>query len=137
MEGESLNLNIIYPSSVQTFAKPCCYLAFLRCSILFRVRLSVTEIPVPFQSFLFLKTWCLSLYHVNFTIIARGFWPGRFRFPKLWLLSILIWDISMFSLLLMASKTISSVSSVFVSVNPWISKQFLREYCSWSSAFFF
>ena len=111
----------------QTFAKPCCSLAFLRCSILFRVRLSVTEIPVPFKSFLFLKTWCLSLYRVNFTIIARGFWPGPFRFPNLWLLSILISDISMFSLLFITSRTISSVSSVFVSINPWISKQFPKD----------
>ena len=48
-----------------------------------------------FQKFLLQKTWCLSLYRINFTIIARDFWPGRFRFPNLWLLSILIWEILM------------------------------------------
>ena len=123
---------IIFPSSVQTFEYSCCSLAFLSASILFWIMHSVTEILL---FLLFLKTWCLSLYRVNFTI-AHGFWPGTFRFPSLWPLSILIWDISMFYLLLMIYKNISSVSSVFVSVSPWISKQFLCEYCSWPSAFF-
>ena len=74
-------LNIIFPFSVQTFPKPRCSLAFLRCFILFRVKFSVTETPFSFKSVLFLKTWCLSLYRVNFTIIAHGLWPGPFRFP--------------------------------------------------------
>ena len=55
-----------------------------------------------------------SFYRVNFTKIARGFWPERFRFYNLWLLSVLIWVISMFSLLLMTSKIISSIFPVFV-----------------------
>lgn len=106
-------LYLIFLSSVQTFANPWCYLAFLRCSILLWMSFSVTEIVLPFQRFLFPKTWCVPMYCVNFTIIARGFWPRSFRFPNLLLQSIRIWDISVFDFLLLTSKTISPVSSVF------------------------
>ena len=74
-------ITIILPSEVQTSLKPYSYLASFSFVIRKEVKLSVTYIFVPLNFLLFMKTFFLVLYLVNFIIIARPFLRVLFLLP--------------------------------------------------------
>ena len=75
------SITIILPSEVQTLLKPYSSLASFSFVIRKEVKLSVTDIFVPLNFLLFMKTFFLVLYLVNLIIIARPFLRVLFLLP--------------------------------------------------------
>ena len=67
------SITIILPSEVQILLNPYSSLAYFNCAIHKEVKLSVTDVFVPLNVFLVMKTFFLMLYLVNLIIIAQHY----------------------------------------------------------------
>ena len=135
----------IFPSWVQTLFTESCLTSSLTSCCLFDVKLSrIMKIflAVFIKSFRALYTCWRSLYLTNMTMIGLGVdlceseeLSTRGLGWIIWLLSMMCGGIPSFSLLLMTSMTMLSVTvfSFALSGIPYIRKQLRRLYCSASS----
>ena len=124
---------VFFHNEVQTLLKPYSSLASFNFVIRKEVKLSVTDIFVPLNFLLFMKTFFLVLCMVNLIIIALPFLRALFLLPIRCVRSISDGWISSpgYSLIILVDK--ASVSSFRFSSTPYIRSQFRLEYCSCSS----